>query len=45
VHNAPNKRRVHLVIDGLDLPQPIENGHGFRPSVDDWGEEEHDIIM
>ncbi len=45
VHNAPDKRRVHLVIDGLDLPQPIENGHGFRPSVDDWDVWEGDIIM
>ena len=45
VHNAPNKRRVHLVIDGLDLPQPIENGHGFKPSVDDWDVWEGDIMM
>ena len=45
VHNAPDKRRVHLVIDGLDLPQPIENGHGFKPSVDDWDVWEGDIIM
>jgi hypothetical protein len=45
VHNAPDKRRVHIVIDGLDLPQPIENGHGFKPSVDDWEIVEGDIIM
>ena len=45
VHNAPNKRRVHLIIDGLDLPQPIENGHGFNPSVDDWDVVEGDIMM
>ena len=45
VHNAPNKRRVHIIIDGLDLPQPIENGDGFIPSVDDWIVEEHDIIV
>ncbi len=45
VHNAPNKRRVHIVIDGLDLPQPIENGHGFKPSVDDWDVWEGDILM
>lgn len=45
VHEAPNFRRVHLIIDGLDLPQPIENGHGFRPGVDDWGVVEEDIIM
>ena len=45
IHTAPNKRRVHLIIDGLDLPQPIENGHGFSPSVDDWEEVHEDIPM
>lgn len=45
IHNAPNKRRVHIVIDGLDLPQPIENGHGFKPTVDDWEVVEEDILM
>ena len=45
VHEAPDFRHVHLIIDGLDLPQPIENGHGFRPDVDDWGVVEEDIIM
>lgn len=45
VHNAPNYRRVHLIIDGLELPQPIENGHGFKPSVDDWEVVEEDIIL
>lgn len=38
IHNAPNKRRVHIIIDGLDLPNPIQNGEGFVPSVDDWGD-------
>ena len=45
IHNAPNKRRVHIVIDGLELPQPIENGHGFKPTVDDWDIVEGDIMM
>ena len=45
VHEAPNPRRVHIVIDGLDLPQPIENGHGFRPVVDDWIVEEYDVKL
>ena len=45
IHDAPNKRRVHIIIDGLDLPQPIENGHGFSPSVDDWDEVYEDIFM
>ena len=36
VISAPDRRHVHIIVDGLDLPQPIENGHGFSPSVDDW---------
>ncbi len=43
VLSAPDRRHVHLIVDGLDLPQPIENGHGFNPSVDDW-QEVHEII-
>lgn len=46
VHNAPDPRRVHLIIDqDLSLPEPIENGSGFQPSVDEWEEEHHDILM
>ena len=45
VHNAPDFRHVHIIIDGLDLPQPIENGHGFDPSVDDWEEVEDEIVL
>lgn len=45
IHSAPDKRHVHLIIDGLDFPQPITNGNGFHPSVDDWYEVKEDIIM
>jgi hypothetical protein len=45
VHDAPDRRHVHLIIDGLELPQPIENGHGFKPSVDDWDVIEKEIII
>ena len=45
IHNAPNKRNVHIIIDGLNLPQPVESEEGFKPSVDDWTKEEHDIII
>lgn len=45
IHSAPNPLRVHYIIDGLDLPQAIENGHGFRPSVDGWETIYEDIIM
>lgn len=36
VNNAPDKRNVHIVIDGLSLPKPIVNGGGFHPEVDEW---------
>lgn len=45
VHAARDKKHVHIVIDGLNLPQPIENGNGFNMSVDDWENVEEDIIM
>ncbi len=45
VHTAPNKRRVHIVIDGLDLPQPMSEDNQFIPSVDDWRDVEEDIYM
>lgn len=45
IHNAPNPRRVHIIIEGLDLPKPIVNGGGYNPSVDDWDEVLEDIIM
>lgn len=37
VDNAPDKRHVHIIIDGLNLPTPIGSDDGFNPSVDDWG--------
>ena len=45
VENAPNKRRVHLIIDGLDLPVPISSGSGFDATVDDWDIVESDIEL
>lgn len=45
VENAPDKRHVHIIIDGLDFPQPITNGTGFDPSVDEWQSVVEDIEM
>lgn len=45
VHSAPNRRRVHLIIDGLEMPSPISGEEGFNPSADEWSEVETDIIM
>lgn len=44
VHSAPNKRRVHIIIDGLDLPKPFEPGD-MKPSIDDWFEINENIHM
>lgn len=45
VNNAPNPKRVHLVVDGLDLHLPLANGSGFDPSVDGWESENQEIPM
>ncbi len=45
VHSAPAPKHVHIVINGLDLPLPIENGSGFDVSMDDWAVEEEDIAI
>ena len=40
VNEAPDKRHVRIVLEGLPLPKPIVNGGGFHPSVEDWETEE-----
>jgi len=45
IHSAADPKHVHIVVDGFDLPQPIENGSGFDVSMDDWGIVEEDIAM
>lgn len=44
VHAAPDKRHVHIIIDGLDLPRPFEGGD-IDLTVDDWHEVNEDIHM
>lgn len=36
VTSAPDPRNVHIVVRGLDLPQPITGGSGFQPDVNEW---------
>lgn len=43
IHSAPDRRHVHLVIDGLDLPKPIGDDGNFDASADDWQEINEDI--
>lgn len=45
VHTAADRLNVHIVIDGLDLPQPITEDDGLNPSVDDWTEINEDIYI
>lgn len=45
IHSAPDRRRVHMVIDGLEMPSPITGDEGFSPSADEWTQVETDIIM
>ena len=45
IHGAPDKRHVHIVIDGLDLPQVIGNGSGYEVDVDDWYEVNEEIEL
>lgn len=43
VDTAHNRRRVHIIIDGLKLPRPLGDDGGFNPTVDDWGVKEEDL--
>lgn len=45
IHNAPNPRDVHIILDGLPLPKPIVPGSGFHASVDEWENVEVDLPM
>lgn len=45
IHNAPNPRDVHIILDGLPLPKPIVPGSGFYASVDEWENVEVDLPM
>ncbi|MDO4164768.1 MAG: DUF5119 domain-containing protein [Bacteroides sp.] len=39
VHGASDPYHVLIELDGLPLPQPIENGSGMQPEVDGWSQE------
>lgn len=38
VHSAPNPRRVHLIIDHLEVPEEVVSGSAAMSSTDDWFE-------
>lgn len=45
IYNATDPRHVHIVVNGLSLPEPVNEGSGFIPDVDDWESVERDIQM
>lgn len=46
VFNAPDPMDVYLrITSDIVLPEPIPGDGAFQPEVDDWDEEEHEIIM
>lgn len=44
VHTAPDPCNVHILLEGLPLPQPSQGG-GFTPSVGEWEEVQIDVAM
>lgn len=45
VTNATDTKHVHIIVRGLTLPEPINNGGGFKPNVEDWQTENVDLDM
>lgn len=45
VYNAPDPRHVNIIVRGLSLPQPVEEGNGFIPDVEEWESVDIDIKM
>lgn len=45
ITHAPDRRKVHIVIDGLDIPVPDSPGYppSLGPSIDDWTDTNIDI--
>ncbi len=45
VYRAPDPMNVHIIVSGLDIPQRIDAGGGFRPDVDEWVETDVPLKM
>lgn len=44
IHAAPDKRHVHYIIDGLEIPYEItDTPGGFDASADNWGELNYEL--
>lgn len=44
IHSAPNPRKVHFIIDGLEL-NPIRGEGEWGASFEDWNEINSDIVL
>ncbi len=44
IHSAADPRRVHFIIDGLNLP-PLMGDGNWNPSFEDWNSIYEDIVM
>lgn len=44
VHDAPDRRHVDIVLDGLPLPKPLQEG-SFVPDIDEWQTVKIDITL
>lgn len=42
---AVGLRHVHILLEGLPLPKPIEDESGLQPEVDGWQEVPVEIQM
>ena len=45
IYNAPDPKHVDIVIHGLSLPEPVVEGNGFIPDVDEWEAVDIDLKM
>ncbi len=45
VRNAADPHHVHIVVSGLTLPEPQQQGGGFIPDVEEWNSEHIDLQM
>lgn len=45
VRNAPDPHHVNIVVNGLELPQPIASGSGFVPNINEWNSVDYNLEM
>ncbi|MDE5774365.1 MAG: DUF5119 domain-containing protein [Muribaculaceae bacterium] len=45
VNDAPDPKHVHIVVRGVNLPEPAPAGTSIKADVDDWVSEYIDLVM